>query len=200
MTYEDVKKKVIFIKDQDTLEEFMEEDNPYPGAFDVEIGDLIYICEEANVLMLKNKFGYNIYWDGGLINDSNNDSEAIDKFVNICNKALDGTLEEELDSGYEYEGLDESVVKTFKNILRESTGPNLEMFLDRAFIKEYRMISRNSAEVRVHRTPEPLDSTKMAARFEDDIPEGYELEVRYLGPDSVLGKDWDTYEVSLERA
>ena len=26
MTYEDVKKKVIFIKDQDTLEEFMEED------------------------------------------------------------------------------------------------------------------------------------------------------------------------------
>ena len=120
MTYKDVKKNVIFIKDQDALEEFMEEDNPYPGAFDVEVGDLAYICEEANVLMLKNKFGYNIYWDGGFIDDSNNDSEAIDKFVNICNKALDGTLEEELDSVYEYENLDESVVKTFKNILREA--------------------------------------------------------------------------------
>ena len=119
MTYKDVKKNVIFIKDQDALEEFME-DNPYPGAFDVEVGDLIYICEEANVLMLKNKFGYNIYWDGGFIDDSNNDSEAIDKFVNICNKALDGTLEEELNSGYEYEDLDESIVKTFKNILIEA--------------------------------------------------------------------------------
>ena len=40
------KKNVIFIKDQDALEEFMEY-NPYPGAFDVEVGDLIYICEEA---------------------------------------------------------------------------------------------------------------------------------------------------------
>ena len=119
MTYKDVKKNVIFIKDQDALEEFME-DNPYPGAFDVEVGDLIYICEEANVLMLKNKFGYSIYWDGGPIDDSNNDSEAIDKFVNICNKALDGTLEEKLNSGYEYEDLDESVVKVFKNILREA--------------------------------------------------------------------------------
>lgn len=119
MTYKDVKKNVIFIKDQDALEEFME-DNPYPGAFDVEVGDLIYICEKANVLMLKNKFGYSIYWDGGLIDDSNNDSEAIDKFVNICNKALDGILEEKLNSGYEYEDLDESVVKVFKNILREA--------------------------------------------------------------------------------
>lgn len=86
----------------------------------------------------------------------------------------------------------------FATILRESFCPNLEMLLDRAFVEEYRMINRNSAEVRVRRTSEPLDSAKMAARFEDDIPEGYELKVKYLGPDSVLGKGWDTYKVSLE--
>lgn len=100
----------------------------------------------------------------------------------------------------EKENMRESEATVFENILRESVGPNLEMFLDRAFVEEYRMISRNLAEVRVRRTPEPLDSAKMAARFEDDIPEGYELKVKYLGPDSVLGKGWDTYEVSLERA
>lgn len=76
----------------------------------------------------------------------------------------------------------------FATILRESFCPNLEMLLDRAFVEEYKMINRNSAEVRVRRTSEPLDSAKMATRFEDDIPEGYELKVKYLGPDSVLGK------------
>lgn len=111
-------------------------------------------------------------------------------------------IEEQKDYYREESGtmISESIEKTFENILRESVGPNLEMFLDRAFVEEYRMISRNLAEVRVRRTSEPLDSAKMAARFEDDIPEGYELKVKYLGPDSVLGKGWDTYEVSLERA
>lgn len=125
---------------------------------------------------------------------------AIEKQEDVKN-AIIYAIKDSWDSHQEFlkkEAMKESEVAVFDSILRESAGPNLEMFLDRAFVEEYRMISRNTAEVRVRKTPEPLDSAKMAARFEDDIPEGYELKVKYLGPDSILGKGWDTYEVSLE--
>ena len=94
------------------------------------------------------------------------------------------------------QSINESVASVFVDILRESSKPHFEMLVDKAYVSEYRMINHDTAEVRVHRTPEPLNSETMAARFED-IPEGYELKVKYLGPDSVLGKGWDTYEVQL---
>ena len=60
------------------------------------------------------------------------------------------------------------------------------------------MVGKNSAEVRVRHTPELLTSESMAARFEEDIPDGYRLEVDYLGEDPILlGSNFDIYEVQL---
>ena len=73
----------------------------------------------------------------------------------------------------------------------------LEWLLDKAYVEEYRMISNNSAEVRTRHTPVPLNSETMAARFKDEIPDGYELQVDFLGEDPTLGKNWDLYEVQL---
>lgn len=74
---------------------------------------------------------------------------------------------------------------------------SLEWLLDKAYVSEYRMVGKNSAEVRVRHTPELLTSDSMAARFEEDIPDGYRLEVDYLGEDPILGRNFDIYEVQL---
>ena len=90
----------------------------------------------------------------------------------------------------------------FDNVLNESLSlkeniSSLEWLLDKAYVSEYRMVGKNSAEVRVRHTPELLTSESMAARFEEDIPDGYKLEVDYLGEDPILGRNFDIYEVQL---
>ena len=76
---------------------------------------------------------------------------------------------------------------------------SLEWLLDKAYVSEYRMVGKNSAEVRVRHTPELLTSESMAARFGEDIPDGYKLEVDFLGEDPILGRNFDIYEVQLLR-
>lgn len=90
----------------------------------------------------------------------------------------------------------------FDYVLNESSSlkeseRSLEWLLDKAYVSEYRMVGKNSAEVRVRHTPELLTSDSMAARFEEDIPDGYKLEVDYLGEDPILGRNFDIYEVQL---
>lgn len=89
----------------------------------------------------------------------------------------------------------------FDRVLNESSLKesecSLEWLLDKAYVSEYRMVGKNSAEVRVRHTPELLTSDSMAARFEEDIPDGYRLEVDYLGEDPILGRNFDIYEVQL---
>jgi len=81
-------------------------------------------------------------------------------------------------------------------LLKENVS-SLEWLLDKAYVSEYRMVGKNSAEVRVRHTPELLTSDSMAARFEEDIPDGYKLEVDFLGEDPILGRNFDIYEVQL---
>lgn len=89
----------------------------------------------------------------------------------------------------------------FDRVLNESSlkenARSLEWLLDKAYVSEYRMVGKNSAEVRIRHTPELLTSESMAARFEDDIPDGYKLEVDFLGEDPILGRNFDIYEVQL---
>jgi len=98
-----------------------------------------------------------------------------------------------------HEGYNKS--KLFDKILNESSLKenecSLEQLLSKAHISEYKMVSKNSALVRVRTSPALLTSDSMAARFEEDIPDGYRLEVEYLGEDPILGKDLDIYEVQL---
>lgn len=89
----------------------------------------------------------------------------------------------------------------FDRVLNESSLKesecSLEWLLDKAYVSEYRMVSKNSAEVRVRHTPVLLTSESMAARFAEDIPDGYRLEVDFLGEDPILGRNFDIYEVQL---
>jgi hypothetical protein len=86
--------------------------------------------------------------------------------------------------------------RIFESSLKENVS-SLEWLLDKAYVSEYRMVGKNSAEVRVRHTPELLTSESMAARFDEDIPDGYRLEVDYLGEDLILGRNFDIYEVQL---
>lgn len=86
--------------------------------------------------------------------------------------------------------------ESLSSSLKESER-SLEWLLDKAYVSEYRMVGKNSAEVRVRHTPELLTSDSMAARFEEDIPDGYKLEVDFLGEDPILGRNFDIYEVQL---
>jgi hypothetical protein len=86
--------------------------------------------------------------------------------------------------------------RIFESSLKENVS-SLEWLLDKAYVSEYRMVGKNSAEVRVRHTPELLTSESMAARFDEDIPDGYRLEVDYLGEDPILGRNFDIYEVQL---
>ena len=74
---------------------------------------------------------------------------------------------------------------------------SLEQLLANAYVSDYKMGSKNSARVRVRTSPALLTADSMAARFEEDIPDGYELEVEYLGEDPILGRNLDIYEVQL---
>jgi hypothetical protein len=74
---------------------------------------------------------------------------------------------------------------------------SLEQLLSKAYVSDYKMGSKNSAIVRVRTSPALLTSDSMAARFEEDIPDGYRLEVEYLGEDPILGRNLDIYEVQL---
>jgi hypothetical protein len=86
--------------------------------------------------------------------------------------------------------------RVFESSLKENEC-SLEQLLSKAYISEYKMVSKNSALVRVRTSPALLTSDSMAARFEEDIPAGYRLEVEYLGEDPILGKNLDIYEVQL---
>ena len=91
----------------------------------------------------------------------------------------------------------------FDYILNESSSAlkesecSLEQLLSKAYVSDYKMGSKNSALVRVRTSPALLTSDSMAARFEEDIPDGYRLEVEYLGEDPILGRNFDIYEVQL---
>ena len=99
--------------------------------------------------------------------------------------------------------LDESYNKSqlFDRVLNESSLKenecSLEQLLSKAYVSDYKMGSKNSAIVRVRTSPALLTADSMAARFEEDIPDGYELEVEYLGEDPILGRNLDIYEVQL---
>ena len=99
---------------------------------------------------------------------------------------------------FENGGLFDYVLNESLSSLKESER-SLEWLLDKAYVSEYRMVGKNSAEVRVRHTPELLTSESMAARFGEDIPDGYKLEVDFLGEDPILGRNFDIYEVQLLR-
>ena len=125
MTFDDTIRRTVHIESEEDLG-----DTPFTYYLDADIGDTVFICEDADVYMREDKNGWAIYWHNNLmekIDASDEDDKetyikkyrkAQQEYKKVCNASLDGTLEEELDSGYE--GLNESVVKTFKNILREA--------------------------------------------------------------------------------
>ena len=226
LTFEDTIRTRIHIESEEDLE-----DTPFSYYLDADIGDTVYICEDADVYMREDKNGWVIFWHNKFMEHiplsllDRDDEEACNakyrqaqkRYKAICNAALDGTLEKELSGNknrkpsFDYTNASEvfkqfgesyNKSQLFDKILNESSSLkenecSLEQLLDKAYISEYKMVSKNSAIVRVRTSPALLTSDSMAARFEEDIPDGYELEVEYLGEDPVLGRNFDIYEVQL---
>ena len=145
-------------------------DNEYVGTFDV------FTDEPYNS-------PYRYFFNHVNVKNLEFQGMSIDEFNKDFNEFI------KLDKRVGHKALSESSLK--ENV------SSLEWLLDKAYVSEYRMVGKNSAEVRVRHTPELLTSDSMAARFEEDIPDGYRLEVDFLGEDPILGRNFDIYEVQL---
>lgn len=108
MTYDDTIRRVIHIESEDDLA-----DTPFTYYIDADIGDTVFVCEDADVYMREDKNGWAIYWHNNLMDkvdaDDGDDRNAYiakyrkakEKYIKVCNAALDGTLERECLSGDE---------------------------------------------------------------------------------------------------
>lgn len=108
MTYEDTIRRVIHIESEDDLA-----DTPFTYYLDADIGDTVFVCEDADVYMREDKNGWAIYWHNNLMDkvDASDEDDrnayiakyrkAKEKYIKVCNAALDGTLEKECLSGDE---------------------------------------------------------------------------------------------------
>lgn len=102
MTYDDAIKRVIHIESEDDLA-----DTPFTYYLDADIGDTVFVCEDADVYMREDKNGWAIYWHNNLMDkiDASDEDDrnayivkyrkAKEKYIKVCNAALDGTLEKE---------------------------------------------------------------------------------------------------------
>lgn len=108
MTYEDTIRRVIHIESEDDLG-----DTSFTYYLDADIGDTVFVCEDADVYMREDKNGWAIYWHNNLMDSvdasDEDDKEAYvekyrkakEKYIKVCNASLDGTLEKECLSGDE---------------------------------------------------------------------------------------------------
>lgn len=119
MTYEDTIRRHIKIHNDEDAEEVFQDYGDVVGDV-IGVGDTLTICEDANVFMVEDKTGIKIYWAHNLMEEfpATEYHSAKEKFISLCNKSLDGTLDKEL---AEHDELFEESQKVFKRILKEST-------------------------------------------------------------------------------
>lgn len=104
LTFDDTIRTRIHIESEEDLE-----DTPFTYYLDADIGDTVYICEDADVYMREDKNGWVIFWHNKFMEHiplsllDRDDEEACNakyrqaqkRYKAICNAALDGTLEKE---------------------------------------------------------------------------------------------------------
>lgn len=104
LTFDDTIRRCIHIESEEDLE-----DSPFTYYLDVDIGDTVYICEDADVYMREDKNGWVIFWHNKFMEHiplsllDRDDKEAYtskyrqaqNRYKAICNAALNGTLEKE---------------------------------------------------------------------------------------------------------
>lgn len=104
LTFDDTIRRCVHIESEEDLE-----DSPFTYYLDVDIGDTVYICEDADVYMREDKNGWVIFWHNKFMEHiplsllDRDDKEAYtskyrqaqNRYKAICNAALDGTLEKE---------------------------------------------------------------------------------------------------------
>lgn len=104
LTFDDTIRRCIHIESEEDLE-----DTPFTYYLDVDIGDTVYICEDADVYMREDKNGWVIFWHNKFMEHiplsllDRDDKEAYvakyrqaqNRYKAICNAALNGTLEKE---------------------------------------------------------------------------------------------------------
>jgi hypothetical protein len=202
MTYDDAVKRVIHIESEEDLE-----DSPFTYYLDVDIGDTVYICEDADVYMREDKNGWVIFWHNKFMEHiplsllDRDDEEAYtskyrqaqNRYKAYCNAALDGTLEKEFSGNknrkpsFDYSNASE-VFKQFGENTKIDKEQFFECLLNEANIEVYpqdgklqaRSIGQQVVSSKTHNKTSNLDVKAVSQPLTRTQLDGTKAVIAYL--------------------